>query len=172
MASLNPATIGILIALPFIGWRLYVRFRRLVGRQKLSRVRPWLTVTIFPVMLALVGWLATLERLGWLAGGVLAGALLGVYALRSTRFEATPEGLYYTPNAHLGIALSLLILARVGYRMFEVVSAEPHMVRNNAQFVQSPLTLVLLGLLGGYYVAYAAGLIRWRRRVLQQQIVD
>jgi hypothetical protein len=29
-----------------------------------------------------------------------------------------------------------------------------------------------IGILAGYYVAYAAGLIRWHRRVLQPQIVE
>lgn len=43
-------------------------------------------------------------------------AALGVYGLRLTRFERTPTGLFYTPNAHLGIALSLLLVLRLGYR--------------------------------------------------------
>ena len=36
-----------------------------------------------------------------------------------------------------------------------------------ADFVRSPLTLAVFGLLAGYYIAYAIGLVRWRYRVLR-----
>ena len=49
-------------------------------------------------------------------GGVLLGAALGVLGLRLTRFEATSAGLFYTPSAHLGIALSTLLVCRIAYR--------------------------------------------------------
>ena len=74
------------------------------------------------------------------------------------------SSLFHTPNAHLGIALSLLMAARIGYRLFEVMSAGPLLARDNSDFVRSPLTLAIFGVLAGYYVAYAIGLIRWRRK--------
>ena len=166
MATLNPGTIALLVLLPLVVWRMYSRFRRLVGRQKLSRVRPWITATVFPALVLLIAWVAHfhVERLAWLAVGITLGAACGVYGLRLTRFESTPQGLFYTPNAHLGIALSLLMLARIGYRFFEVMSAGPLLARDNSDFVRSPPTLVIFGVLAGYYVAYAIGLIRWRRK--------
>src|SRR6476659_4943869 len=117
MQAPGPATITLLIAVPLILWRVYSRIRRMVGRQKLSKVRPWITVVIFPLIIAMLA-LATLthpERLAWLAAGLAGGAMLGVYGLRKTRFEATPQGFFYTPNAHLGIALSLLLVGRIAY---------------------------------------------------------
>ncbi len=167
MPSLNPGTIALLIVLPLIVWRMYSRFRRLVGRQRLSRIRPWITVTVFPTLVFLVAWVAQfhVERLAWLAIGLVLGALCAVYALRLTRFEATTQGLFYTPNAHLGIALSTLMLARIGYRMYEVMTAGPILARDNSEFVRSPITLAIFGILAGYYVAYAIGLIRWRRKL-------
>ena len=52
--------------------------------------------------------------------GVVGGAALGRLGLRLTRFEQTPLGLFYTPNAHLGVALSLLFLGRLIYRVFQL----------------------------------------------------
>jgi hypothetical protein len=169
MAALNPGTIALAIFVPLMVWRLYARFRRLVGRQRLSRIRPWITLAVFPLLLAMLAWVTRFDvvREGWLAAGLAIGAGLAVFAHRLTRFEATPEGLFYTPNAPLGIALSLLMVGRIGYRMYEVWSLGPTLARDNTAFLRSPLTLALFGLLAGYYVAYAAGLIRWRSKVLR-----
>jgi hypothetical protein len=159
--------LGLLLLLPLIAWRLYARFRRLVGRQRATRVRPWITLTVFPLLIALITYLVRFgPPLGWLAAGLFAGALLGVYGLRKTRFEPTAAGLFYTPNAHLGIALSLLFAGRIVYRMAELyLSGGAAFV--DRSFVGSALTLVIFGLLAGYYIAYAVGLVRWRRAVLR-----
>lgn len=163
-----PASTLVLIALlPLIAWRMYSRFRRLVGRQRLSRIRPWITLTLFPlivVLLAFAAW-SHAEREATLVAGLAGGALLGVYGLRKTRFEPTPQGLFYTPNAHIGIALSLLFAGRIAWRLFEVYAAGPQ--QQPPDFARSPLTLVVFGLLAGYYVAYAIGLVRWRGRVMR-----
>jgi hypothetical protein len=162
------------VLLPLLAWRAYSRFRRMVGRQRLSRLRPWITLAIFPALVLVLAYFSQgqAERLWWLAAGLLAGASLGVYGLRRTRFEPTPEGLFYTPNAHLGIALSLLFVARVVYRLVEVYALRPGMPAGAQDFVRSPLTLAVFGLLAGYYIAYAAGLVRWRRQVLRAKVVD
>jgi hypothetical protein len=153
--------LGLLLLVPLVAWRMYARFRRMVGRQRLSRVRPWIHLTLFPALLFLLGWLSQgrMDALAWLAGSVALGALLAQYGLSRTQFEATPRGLYYTPHAPLGIALSVLFAGRILYRVYEVVSAGPRA----ADFARSPLTLAVFGLLAGYYVAYAIGLLRWRR---------
>jgi hypothetical protein len=164
------STIAIVAIAALLAWRAYARFRRMVGRQRLSNVRPWITLTIFPLLLVLFVTSAHThpERLLWLAGGLIAGGALSLYGLRKTLFEPTPQGLYYTPNAHIGIALSVLFVARIIYRFFEVYAAEPLSPANGAvDFARSPLTLVVFGLLAGYYMGYAVGLVRWRMRVLQ-----
>jgi len=168
MQTPGPSTITLLILLPLILWRLYSRFRRMVGRQKLSRVRPWITLVIFPVLLVLLCFTAAAhpERLWLLAGGSAIGVLLGVFGIGKTQFEETPQGLFYTPNAHLGLALSLLFAARIAYRFVEIYALEPSMRHGTGDFARSPLTLAVFGLLAGYYITYAAGLLRWRFRVL------
>ena len=167
MQAPGPSTITLLILLPLVGWRVYSRVRRLVGRQRLSRVRPWITLTVFPLLLAMLCFAARahVERLGWLAGGLGLGALLGVFGLARTRFEPAPEGLFYTPNAHLGIALSILFVARLIYRAVEVYALEPGVRHGMDDFARSTVTLAVFGLLAGYYIVYAIGLIRWRFQV-------
>ena len=95
------------------------------------------------------------------------GAALGRYGLRKTTFEAVPGSLFYTPNAHLGIALSLLFILRIVYRIAEVYVLAPTLDRGSSEFAQSPLTLFVFGLLAGYYVSYAVGLALWRAKVLR-----
>src|SRR5277367_2495426 len=108
MNSPTPQTLVLLIFIPLIGWRLYSRIRRIVGRQRLYKGRLWLTIGVYSVFLALIllAGLAHPERLGWLLGGLVIGSSLGVLGLKLTRFEPSKEGLFYTPHAHLGIAIS------------------------------------------------------------------
>lgn len=148
-------------------WRLYSRVRRMIGRQRLSRWRPWFTIGFFPLILALLllASLAHPVNLATLTAGVVLGAALGVYGLRLTTFEPTPQGLFYTPSAYLGIALSLLFIGRVLYRLTHVYLVAGAPDATPADFVRSPITLAIFGTLAGYYIVYAIGLLRWRQRV-------
>ena len=151
-------------------WRLYARIRRVVGRQRLSKARPWITVVVLPSILALL--LAT--NLAHPAAGAAAvvgavvGAGLGVLGTRLTKFEATPAGLFYTPNAHLGIALSLLLVLRLAWRFVVLQTAGRNVDPQALQIGASPLTMAIFGTLAGYYVIYAIGLLRWRAAVSAQ----
>ncbi|MDR2239397.1 MAG: hypothetical protein LBE33_03040 [Zoogloeaceae bacterium] len=159
------ASLGALIV-----WRMHARFRRVVGRQRLSKYRAPVTLAVFSALLILVA-LPSLARplnLLWLALALAGGAALGIFGLRRTRFEAIRgQGLFYTPSARLGIALLLLFVARIAFRLFEVFVIDPAAPRSAAEFAQSPLTLSLFGLLAGYSLSYAVGLLRWRIRVLR-----
>jgi hypothetical protein len=169
MHAPSSSTVTLLVLLPLIGWRVYSRFRRMVGRQRLSKVRPWITLAIFPTLLLLLALAshAHLERLWLLCGGVVGGSLLGIFGLSKTLFEPTKAGLFYTPNAHLGIALSLLFVGRIIYRFVEIYAIDPGAPRDMNDFASSPITLAVFGLLAGYYIAYAIGLARWRFRILR-----
>jgi hypothetical protein len=159
-----PSTLAVFALIPLLAWRVYMRFRRMVGRQRLSPARPWITLGIFSAVIVALAF-ATHghpERLVWLAAGAPAGACLGLYGLRITRFEPTPQGLFFTPNAYLGIAMSLLFLGRMMYRLVEVYTITAS--HGTPHFMGSPLTLAVFGLIAGYYVVYALGLLRWSRR--------
>jgi hypothetical protein len=167
---MNPpgaSTITLLVLLPLIAWRVVARFRNMIGRQRLGRRRPWIQLAIFGLLLLLfaAAALAHPGRLAWLALGVAAGGALGVAGLRLTRFEATPEGFFYTPHTPLGIGLGLLFLGRIAWRLGQLALAGAGAPGSTADFAGSALTLAIFGLLAGYRVVYAIGLIRWRRSV-------
>jgi len=149
-----------------IAWRLYARFRRSVGRQHLSRVRPWITVIVFPVLVVLLALpsIGTPLPLAALAGGVAAGIALGIYGHRLTKYEVTPQGMYYTPSAHIGIGLSVLMVLRIGYRALQGGLVPPP-GGSHPPPASTPTTLLIFGALAGYYVTYAIGLLMWRHRV-------
>jgi hypothetical protein len=166
-ASFHPYVaigIGALIA-----WRVYVHVRRAVRRRPYKAYRAWATVLLFPLAVAMLLLSAVMHKeqmptliLALLLGGIL-GVTLGVYGLRHTRFDTTDEGLFYTPNAHIGIALSLLLVGRVLYRVVELYMSTGGITHPPDDFARSPLTLAIVGTLVGYYVTYAVGLIRYRR---------
>jgi hypothetical protein len=171
MAAPQSATLTVIALLPLIGWSLYRRVRRMLGRQRLSRVRPWLTVTLFPLLLAMTAFVPPHPqplRLVWLAAGLVLGAVAAVYGLKRTSFDAAPDGLFYTPHARLGLAISALIVLRVAYRIGHllIVGPEPP---GSTEFALSPWTLGPVGVFSGYFVVYAARLIRQRRRMLRAQ---
>ncbi|MDQ2927588.1 MAG: DUF1453 family protein [Pseudomonadota bacterium] len=166
-ASLHPSlavTLGVAV---FIVWRMASRVRRMVGRQRLSNVRPWLSVVIFPLLALLLLFIALAKPATLLAllAGIGVGVGLGFVGLRLTRFEATAEGLFYTPNAYLGVALSVLLIARLGWRYAQLYGIGALADGSPADLGRSPLTLLLFGMLAGYYAAYSAGLLRWKHRV-------
>jgi len=134
----------------------------------LGKRRPWVTLTLFPILLILIGMSQVVNHhpdyLAGMAVGLLLGAALGVFGTKHTKFENTPEGMFYTPNAHLGIALSVLFIGRIFYRVFQVYSMNGGGPPNPADYAASPLTLGIFGLLAGYYMMYAVGLIQYRHR--------
>ena len=149
----------------FVVWRIVSRIRRMVGRQKYSGVRAILTVCIFPVLIALVAF-GALNHEGnilFMLGGLIVGTGLGFYGLRLTKFDNSPAGKFYTPNAHLGIALSLLMIGRIAWRMGTLYFTTKSFTAPPGDFSSSPLTLFLFGMLAAYYISYAVGLLRWSR---------
>lgn len=153
----------------FILWRVIVRFRRAVGRQRFSRFRAPITLGVY----GLIAW--ALIRLLWghaalaveLFVSVVAGAALGHVAIKRTKFEPTSQGLFYTPYSPIALSLAVLFAVRLGYRVLEVTWLGSTHAGGVQGFVLSPLTLASLGLLIGYNVYYTVRLAQWRRRVLQ-----
>lgn len=160
-----------LVVIPLVIWRLYARIRRNIGRQPMSKRRPYVTMILFPMLVALLSVAAWSHHrpvlFAAMLGGIVGGVVLGFYGTRHSKFEATPEGLFYTPNAHIGIALSLLFVGRVTYRLMVLYSSNPYAPQSTNDFAASPLTLAIFGLLAGYYVTYAVGLVKWRKTVEQ-----
>ena len=122
-----------------IAWRVYARVRRMIARQRLSRYRAPVTLVVFSSLVLLVALpsLAHPARLAWLVLALACGVALGVFGLRRTTFEAIPnQGFFSTPSTSLGVALTLLFVARIAYRLFEVAVA-PSVPRSGTEFARA-----------------------------------
>jgi hypothetical protein len=149
-----------------IAWRLYRRTRKLIGRQRSTQWRHVVSVILLPLLLAMLALgaaFASREALLALAGGIAIGVGLAIWGLRLTRFERTESGWFYTPNARIGIALTVVLLGRIAWRLVELARLYGTPLRAAPQdAMRSPLTLLIVATLLAYYAAYAAGLLRWR----------
>jgi membrane protein CcdC involved in cytochrome C biogenesis len=154
---------------PLVAWRIYSRYRRLVGRQLSKKWRHWTAAVLFPLLLVLLAIPALLRPLSLeaLGGGVVVGIVLAVIGLKRTRFEATPEGFFFTPHTGIGVALLTLMVSRIAYRFFQMSQMDAGAAPPGMQdFARSPLTLVIIGMVLAYYTTYAIGLLRWRARTI------
>jgi cytochrome b561 len=160
-AQLVPA-----IVIPLILWRVYSRARRAIGRQPWRHGRLVTAVVLFSVITLLIGlggWRSP-TSLAALGGGLVLGIPLAIVALRLTRFESVADGKFYTPNATIGIAVTLLLVARIAYRIV-VMLGTPPTAGVPPSFYQSPLTLLVFGVTAGYYIVYYAGVLNRGRKL-------
>ena len=166
---MSPNVIVPIVVAPLIVWRLYARMRRNFGRQPIRPKRMWTRVAFLSVVIvlfALEGLRGPLLAEG-LAVGVLGGVVLGIIALRFTRFEIDGSNDCYVPNPWIGLALTALLLGRLLYRFIAVYPMLAHGAAGGyATYQRSPLTMAIFGLLIGYYIAYYAGLLLHHRRAL------
>lgn len=166
-----------LIMLPLLAWIVWRRVSRQFGRQPIRRKRMIARIVVFSVigtLLALSGF-HKIELAEGLFGGVLVGGALGLLGIRLTRFEVDPvKGDCYVPNPWLGALLTVLLLGRLLWR-FMVVLPQMHQASAAAQaggyqgapmggYASSPLTMLVIGLLVGYYIVYFSGLLIHHRR--------
>src|SRR5580692_1348744 len=155
---MSSRTIVPVLLVCLIAWSMYRRVRRNIGRQNLHPRRAITSIVILSLVSVLIlgTSLQNTNLLLGFGGGLLLGALLGFAGLRLTRFETTEEGHFYTPNTHIGVALSLLLVGRMIYRLPTIHDAMT--VPNHPPPMQSPLTFFIIGLTVGYYIIYQTGL--------------
>jgi hypothetical protein len=151
----------LLAASPLIMWRVYKRVQRLTVRQKSRLWRHWFGVIFLPLALLamIVMLIAKPAVLATLLGGAAVGAVLGFVALRRVEFQRVGSDYFYTPYAPIGSVVAMLFIARVLYRVFEMVTLGPQQA---PAFGSSPLTMGIMGVVAGYYLVCASGLLRWR----------
>jgi hypothetical protein len=166
---LMPALVSPLMA--FLVWR---RARRQFGRQPVRRGAMIARVAILVMVAGLVS-LAGLrdQRLfEGLAGGLLGGIALGLLGLRLTRFERSADGRdVYLPNPWIGATITAVLVGRLAWRFLVLVphagATGPLAAATAPQWGNSPLTLLVVGLMIGYYVSYYAGLLVHHRRFVR-----
>lgn len=160
---MTPQALAPAILAPLLAFSIYRRVRRNIGRQPLRATQLKIRIAILAVATFLIttNLARGADLLMWMAIGAAAGVAIAFWGVKLTRFESSPQGIFYTPNAYLGIAVSLLLVARIVYRLVQI---GPAMQSPQAMAMYStPLTMGLFGLVIGYYVAYCAGLL-WRAR--------
>jgi membrane protein CcdC involved in cytochrome C biogenesis len=157
--SSSPITIAIIIA--FMGWILYRRGRRMVGRQKVKARSLLIRAAIYLAIGVLVG-AAIINRLVSLEDALLGlaiGLLAAWVGLRLTSFERAGEDVFYKPNTYLGLGILVLLIARIVYR-FAVTLPQLQQVQQSAggnpfaAYGSSPIALILLFMYLGYYLFY------------------
>lgn len=163
-----------LIMLPVLALIVWRRVSRTFGRQRIRRKRMIARVAIFAViggLLALSGFhhLALAEGL---FGGVLVGGAVGLVGLQLTRFEVDPiKGDCYVPNPWIGALLTVLLLGRLAWRLMvawpQLQHAQAGMQAQPMAYASSPLTMLVIGLLIGYYIVYYSGVLIHHQRFVR-----
>lgn len=172
---MTPHLISLMVMIPLIALILWRRVRSQFGRQKIRRKRMLVRVAIFSAIGVLIalGGLRNVELLEGLVGGVLMGAALGLIGLRLTRFDRADDGTDgYIPNVWIGALLTGLLVGRLLWRVLVVMPQLQQAEAGAHAFPaigSSPLTMLMIGLLVGYYVAYFSGLLIHHRRFERAQ---
>jgi hypothetical protein len=167
--SMTITTLALLLLTPILVWRVYTRLKTQMARQRSLMTRHYTGVLVFVGMI-LVSLSEVLTRpypLAALAAGTALGVFWGVFALRRTRYEETEGGYFFTPPMRLGIAMAMILVARVLYIGVEIYAVQQGSGLATPRFTDSPLTMLCVGLTGGYFGAYSVGLLLWRRRLRQ-----
>jgi hypothetical protein len=146
---------------------LYRRFRRTFGRQLLVPARMIVRIVIFlglAVLLTVSLHSFVLQELG----GVLVGAALALWGASRTRFETANGRRYYIPHTYTGIAVSLLFVGRLIYRIAQssgalAAAGDTAPTAGPKAAMQSPLTMGIFFVLIGYYVCYYSWVL-WKSR--------
>nr|WP_245889748.1 DUF1453 domain-containing protein [Fulvimonas soli] len=163
-----------LVMAPLMALVVWRRVRSQFGRQPVRRKRMLARIVVFGAigaLLALSGF-RDLRLLEGLLGGVLAGAALGLLGLRLTRFERGADGAdVYLPNPWVGGVLTALLVARLAWRFMVMMpaAAGSAAAASAPPLGNSPLTLLVFGLLVGYYLCYFTGLLIHHRRFQRAQ---
>ena len=159
-------TLALIALVPFLVWRVYQRLKAQMTRRRSIMSRHYTGILVFGGLLLVPATELGNNPFGLaaLAGGAIAGIVLGTYGLRRTRFEDTSEGYYFTPPQRMGILVAMLLVARVIYLGIEIYlnqgSSQP-----NPRFSDSPATMACLGVTAAYFATFSVALMRWRQRL-------
>jgi hypothetical protein len=102
------------------------------------------------------------------AAGVAAGTVLGLLGLLVSRWEATPRGLYYTPNRWLVLGITLVVSVRILYGFWRAWEAWRVSPEETSWVVAAGVagSLAAGGVVLGYYFTYWLGLrLRLKRHL-------
>jgi hypothetical protein len=114
---------------------------------------------IFLYVAALTSFLWVPRAFTCSLAGFATGAILGLLGLALTRWELTPEGLYYTPNRWLVLTITLVVTTRLlygfwrGWQAWGATGSESSWLESVGVAGSMAVGAVVLG----YYFSYAIG---------------
>lgn len=144
---------------------IYRRTKRTIGFQKLAKGRLKFRLTLFSILgiaIFLLGFVHPIHFIGYLIG-LAAGAGLGLTAIRHTRFEHRADGWYYRTHLWIEIAVLVLFLSRIIYRVaFIALSPTPANMNpaDLTQFTKDPVTAGVFFIIVSYYILFFGYLLR------------
>lgn len=164
--------IPLLVAAVFALWALLLpfallqRYRYGKARRRAQplavRINAWMLLASMPLFV-LGAWLSSrwiADATAFALGGLGVGIVVGIAGLWLSRFETTPQGLYYTPPAWLVLALTGLVAARIALGLWQTLQRWHAIGVLPAVLADHASLFVVGGVLLGYYLAYAWGLKR------------
>lgn len=171
LAILALCAVTILIPLSLVQ-----RYRVGTSRQ---RARGWLAAlnltgillsTILFVVSAAMATFWVPGALSHAAGGLAAGAALGILGLWLTRWEPSPGDLHYTPSRPLVLAIMLLVFGRLVYGLWRGWRSWQAGLDGESWLVGAgvPGSIAAGAIVLGYYLVYWYG-VRRRYRVTSQR---
>jgi len=179
--------IGPFLFAALVVFAVYRRFRRSFGRQPLRPGRMSVRIALLAVGCALLPMALRSAQYLWaeLVGAAL-GIGLGLWGAERTRFTMYGGRLHYVPHTYTGIAVSLLFLGRLAFRVVQAYTgiqsshaanahagyaAAPSQNFAPASMVTSPLTIGIFFVLAGYYLWYY-GSVLWKSRHLKAEDIE
>jgi len=166
---MDPRTVTPWLLTAFVIFMVYRRVRRNFGRQAVNEGRLKFRIGLLAVvgLVFLLGTALHPVLLGALVAGAAGGLVLAMIGLHHTQFEATSEGRFYIPHTYTGLVVTALFLGRLCYRLL-VLYPQMHAAAQEdanpfASLQRSPLTVVVFGLLIGYYIYFNVGVLRRSR---------
>jgi hypothetical protein len=166
--------IGPFLFAALVMFAVYRRLRRSFGRQLLRPGRMTLRVVLLTVVACALAPMAlrSAQYLWAELGGAALGIGLGFWGTQRTRFLMYREQLHYLPHTYTGIAVSLLFLGRLVFRMVQAYTgAHAAQASAPASMVRSPLTVGILFVLVGYYVCFY-GWVLWKSKHLEAADIE
>jgi hypothetical protein len=175
--------IGPFLVAAVVVFAVYRRLRRSFGRQLLLPVR----MTVRIVALAVIGCVLlpmALQSAQFLTAELVGAALgigLSVWGAERTRFLMHDARLHYVPHTYTGIAVSLLFLGRLAFRLVQVYTgvpaqhaagtADPSQAFAATSMLRSPLTVGIFFVLIGYYVCFYSWVL-WKSKRLKAEDIE
>lgn len=159
---------ALVLAMPLL---LVLRYRAGTMRR---RGRKWpATINLLMIVFSagLFLWVAAITAI-WVPNafvyslaGLMAGGTLGLVGLALTRWEQTPNALYFTPNRWLVLLITLAVTARLLYGLWRIWHAWRNAGANESWLAAAGIagSMAVGAVVIGYYLAYSAG-VRWRLR--------